>query len=268
METNPRCRAVSASLGRFVVRVLVFVLVAASALTFASAAARAEGVANTEVGPPFADAIRDRQTSWARWEVKEAVIAAAKAPESPQVRDQLVPVLVAAHERNASGYDRLRAAVCTGCETMSADRVRACTTLPAGLEDGWRRRDRIETWVVGGVVTAAYAGAIAATIIERDGDTGRGVATAAGVPIGTLTGIIAVAGATRPVFASSDEKGGSYSTGQKILAASVAVGGAIAGGVIGGWVAHSLADSPGARVTVTAVALTPMYLATLVIIDW
>jgi hypothetical protein len=262
METSPRSRAVSAS---FVVRVLVFVLAAASALTFVSGTARAEGVADAEVGPPLPNALRDRQTSWARWEIKEAVIAAARATASPQERDQFVSVLVTAHAYHAPGYDRLRAAVCTGSETMSADRVRACTTLPAGLEDGWRRSDRIEQWVVRGVATAVYAGAITAAIVERDGDTGRAVATAAGVPYGALAGIVVVAGATRPVFASSDEKGGSYSTGQKILAASVAVGGAIAGGVLGGWVTHSLADSPGACVTVTAVALAPVYLATLVI---
>lgn len=268
METNPRCRAASASLGRFVVRVLVFVLVAASVLTFGVATARAEGVADTELAPLLPDAVRKRQTFWTVWEIDAAVITAAAAAASPQVRDQVVPVLVTAHARHASGYDRLRAAVCMDDETMSAARARACSTLLAGLEDGWRRRDRTEQWVVRGVATAVYAGAITAASVGRDGDSSRGIATAAGVPLGAVTGITVLVVAVGP-FIASDPKQGSASTGHQILAASAVVVGAIAGGVIGGWVAHSLADSPGARAPVTAVGLAPLYLTTLVMtVDW
>ena len=255
--------------GRFTARVPVFVLAAASVLGVVSAPARAEGAADTELDPRLAGAVRRRQTFAVRWEIDKTVIAAAEAPGAPQVRDELVPVLVTAHARHAAGYDRLRAALCTEDGMMSRDRARACSTLPPGLEDGWRRSDHIEQWMVRGVATAAYAGAITAAAVERDESVGRGIATAAGVPVGAAVGIFVLSGVANEVVDRKHAGAGSYSPRDKIVAACFGIGGAIAGSVAGGWVAHALAASPGSRVPVTAVGLAPVYLTTLVItLDW
>jgi len=50
----------------------------------------------------------------------------------------------------------------------------------------------------------------------------------------------------------------------KVVAASLVIGGAIAGGLAGRWAAHRLAVSPGARGPLTAAALAPVYLTAIV----
>jgi hypothetical protein len=248
--------------------VLVSVFAVLSALTIAPAPAHAQGAAGAELGPLLEGAFHYRKNRWASWEVDEAVIDAADSGTS-EVRDRLVPVLVTAHAREAVGYDRLRDAVCEEHEAMSAERARACSTLPGWLEHGWRESDRTEQKVVAGVATVVYAGAITAAFVERNESAGRGIATAAGVPIGAATGITVFGVAVGPLIGSDHAKGGVHTTGDKILVASAVIGGAIAGGVAGGWLAHSLADSPGARAPVTAVALAPVYLTTVfVAMDW
>jgi hypothetical protein len=198
---------------------------------------------------------------WGRWEIDPAVVAGASAIGTPELREQLVPVLADAHAHRALGYDRLRDAVCTNDGSMSGDRARRCSPLPTEAEDGWRRSDRTNRWLGRGAATAVYAGAITAAFVERDHEAGRAIATTAAVPIGALTGMtvlgVLAAGAVRP-------SGRSTSIGAKILLASGLIAGAIAGGVLGGLVAHDLAASPGARAPVIAVALAPIYLTAVI----
>src|SRR5262249_23630211 len=152
---------------------------------------------------------------------------------------------VTARAHHAYGYDRLRADVCTDDEAMSGNRAGACSTMPAGLEDGWRRSDRREQKVVRVVATGVYAGAITAAFVEPDRDAGRGIATAAGAPLGALTGMTVLMVAVSPLIGGAvDAKPGSFWADHQILAASVVLGaevvGAAAGGAAGGWAAHSL----------------------------
>jgi hypothetical protein len=266
-------RACLASPSRFAGRLLVFVFVAASALTLASVPARAEAASDTKLVQPFDGAVRRRRIFATCWEIDEAVITAARAAPEPGVRDQLWPVLFTAYDRHAAGYDRLRDALCTDDESMSADRAHACATLVGGLEEGWRRNDRIEKkqWAIRTVATAAYAGAITVATIERDQSVSRDIATAAGAPIGAAVGVIAFAGVANTILSRDHPMTYSdYSPGGKIFAAGMMIGGALAGGVAGGWVAHSLAASPDSRAGVTLVGLTPVYLTTLVmtVVDW
>jgi threonine/homoserine efflux transporter RhtA len=124
-----------------------------------------------------------------------------------------------------------------------------------------RTLDQTQKWVVRGVATAVYAGAITAAAIERNDSTGRGIATAAGVPMGAAIGMIVLDCVA--VFAVDDghPKIGSHTTGEKLIIATAALGGAVAGGVIGARLSHSAAASPDARAPVTALALAPTYIS-------
>ena len=92
--------------------------------------------------PGLARAIRRATGSWAAWEIDEAVVAGANVMGTPELREQLVPVLAGAQERRALRYDRLRTAVCTDDGAMSAERARVCSTSTAGAERQWRRSKR------------------------------------------------------------------------------------------------------------------------------
>ncbi|HEY4183728.1 MAG TPA: hypothetical protein VGP07_01610 [Polyangia bacterium] len=239
-------------------------------LTLVAAQPSANAGADTAPGARPVEAVRRRSTPWESWEVDAAVISAAEATEAAEARDQLVPALITAHSRQATGYDRLRAAVCADGkgkgdgEEMSPARSKACSTLSAGLEEGWRRRDRTEQWVVRAVATAAYAGAIKGAAVERDASVSRGISTAAGVPMGAVVGIVAFGALGMVVGAENPAKLGHYSRREKVVAASLVIGGAIAGGLAGGWEAHRLGASPSARAPLTAAALAPVYVTTLV----
>ena len=110
-----------------------------------------------------------------------------------------------------------------------------------------------------GAATAAFAGTVTAAIVERHDETGRWIATAAGVPMGALFGMTVGGAAVGPGIARR-EKGGTSSTGDKALMTGSLIAGTVAGGLFGAWAAHSLAASPGSRGTVTGVALAPLYL--------
>jgi hypothetical protein len=192
-------------------------------------------------GPIIARAVRKRAFGW---EIDPAIVAAANVVDTPELNEQLMPVLAAAHERHALGYDRLRNAVCMDDAEMSAERARTCATLPAGAEDDWPQSERGARWLVKGAATAVFAGAVTAAFVERHDDSGRVVATAACVPVTATFGALAL-GAVGPP----------HSTG----ATARMIGGAIAGGVLGGMAAYALAAKPGARAPMTALALAPVY---------
>jgi hypothetical protein len=207
-------------------------------------------------------AVRERAGSIeGRWEIDPAVVAAANVMGTPELYDALVPVLVTARAHQALGYDRLRDAVCDGEGPISDDRAPACATLPADSEDGWRESRRTSRLLMSGAVTAAFAGAVAAAIVERHDETGRWIATAAGVPMGAVIGM-GVAGTVVSPSVARREKSGTSSTGNKALLVGSMIAGTVAGGLFGAWAAHSLAASPGSRGTVTGIALAPMYFGT------
>jgi hypothetical protein len=190
------------------------------------------------------------------WEIDIAVVAAANVMGTPELREQLVPVLVAAHMSRALGYDRLRAAVCTNDGTKSRDRAHACSTLPAEAEREWRASEPPPTnrWLVRGGATVVYAGLITAAHFETKGV--RTIPTLAGVVGGGVAGVTMLVG-----LASAYDYPRNYSEEFALKALSVPC--LIAGSVAGGLAAHALAASSGARAPVTAVGLAPMYLFTL-----
>jgi hypothetical protein len=190
------------------------------------------------------------------WEIDDAVVAAANVMGTPELREQLAPVLVAAHMRRALGYDRLYAAVCTNDGAMSGDRARACSTLPAEAEREWRSSEppRTNRWVVRGVATAVYAGLVTAERFEPDGR--RTLPTLAGVVGGGVAGTTALFAITKALDYPRDRS-------DELVFKALLVSSLIAGGVAGGLVAHAIAASPGARAPATAVGLAPVYLLTL-----
>jgi hypothetical protein len=181
-----------------------------------------------------------QRTSWAR----------------PELREELLPVLFAAHMSRALGYDRLRAAVCTNDGTMSVDRVRVCSTLPADAERAWRASQPPppNRWLVRGGATAVYAGLITAARFETKGV--RTIPTLAGVLGGGVTAfavpLCVAAGHDYPRNASDE-----------FALKALVVPSVVAGSVLGGLAAHAIAASPRARAPVTAIGLAPVYLLTL-----
>jgi hypothetical protein len=246
----------------------VFVLVAAAALMAVSTPARAEDTADPEPGPPLTGAlcdVPDGETSWSCWRIDKKIIAAAETPGATEGRDQLVPVLLTAHARRAAGYDRLRAGVCTEDETMSPDRTRACSTLPAGLEKGWRRTDHIRQWTLAGLETAVYAGAITETTVAPHSSVSRGIATASVVPVGAAAGLMVFdLVATNTILGRNGPLTDAELAGHRTFLTGMTIAGAIVGGVAGGWLAYSHTASPSSRPSVTFWTLTPLYLTSLV----
>lgn len=245
-------------------RLFLLALVTASALALPTAPARADSKTGAELDPLPQQAVRPRRSLWPSWEVDGDVIAAAEAASTPESRERLVPVLVAAGARHALGYDRLRDAVCTPDVAVSADRASACARFPAYAEYDWARSTQATQRFVRVVATVAYAGAITATAVEREHEAGRTIATAAGVPIGVSFGIPVSSAVLVPLVGSHCSPGRCDEVGSVTLAIGGGIGGTIVGGVVGALVARKLAASPGARVPVTTVALAPVYLTTLV----
>ena len=192
-----------------------------------------------------------RQAKDDSWEIDPAIVAAANVMGTSALREQLVPVLTEAHARRAAGYDRLRAALCVD-STMSGNRMRACSTLPAGAEDRWHWNEP-KAWIIRGYSTIAYGAAIATSIAARDGPGGRPLATVAGVAGGFMVGDIAAVGGAMAGGLLHD--GREPDVGAYLLIA----GSSILGGVLGGLAAHALAASPGARVPITVLGFAPLY---------
>ena len=205
-------------------------------------------------GTILAGAVRRPQGN--SWEIDPAIVAAANVLGTSQVRDDLVPLLAEAHAHHALGYDRLRAGLCAEEATMSGNRARACSTLPAQAEDGWRRHGP-RAWLIRGFLTVGYGAAIAASIAARDSEAGRPIATVAGVAGGWVTG--AAAAYYGGVAGGVDDGKSEMNVGFEGLL----IGGTIVGSVLGGLAAHALAASPGARVPVTVIGLAPLYVVSI-----
>jgi hypothetical protein len=190
------------------------------------------------------------------WEIDAAIVAAANVMGTPQLREQLVPVLVAAHMNHAIGYDRLRAAVCTNDGAMSGSRARTCSTLPPEAETGWRASEPPppNRWLVRGGATAVYAGLITAAGFETKGV--RTLPTLAGVLGGGVSGLAV----PLLVAAAYDYP---KNVDEELVLKTLVVPSVVAGSVLGGLAAHAIAASPGARAPATAIGLAPLYLFTL-----
>ena len=125
------------------------------------------------------------------WYVDRALLSVVGRPGDlgPAVRDQLVPVLRAAEERQAIGYDSLRAGVCVANERWSAARAQICGATSPSSEARWREdRQRVRRWWIRLGATVPYAGAVAVTYAGRDSDLGLGIATGAGALAGASAG--------------------------------------------------------------------------------
>ena len=209
--------------------------------------------AETVRGQLFARALRRNQGSMPDWKVDEAVVAAANVLGSPELREQLVPVLVAAQAHRALGYDRLRDALCTDDGTMSSDRRQACWSSPAGAEEEWHRTMRPWQWLARAGVTAAYGGIVAMSYVNRNHPDDRQMSTLSGVVGGVMVAeaVLFSATAYRRTQDDSFEFAGRF------------LGSALAGAVIGGVTFHALGRSPDARAPLTAVGLAPAYVAAL-----
>lgn len=192
-----------------------------------------------------------RKTGVFTWEVDPAVVAAANVIGTSELREQLVPVLADAYAHHALGYDRLRAAVCAHDEAMSGNRARECSTLPSQAEQEWRRTG-VRPWLTRGALTVGYGGAVALTYATRDKEVSRGFATAAGVVGGFVTGIAAVYYGGKAVNYDVDH--------QDVGFEALMVAGFVAGSVLGGIGAYTLAAPPRARAPVTAAGLAPLYI--------
>ena len=78
---------------------------------------------------------------------------------------------------------------------------------------------------------------------------------------------VTVVGVVVGSIEASRQKRGLSSAGDKVLLTSALIAGAAAGAAYGGWAAHRLAASSGARGPVTAIALAPVYLGTVLSIN-
>lgn len=201
----------------------------------------------------FARALRENHTSWAHWEVDEAVVAAANVLGTAELREQLVGLLVAAHTHQALGYDRLREAVCASDATMSSARARACSTLPAAAEHEWTHRYRRWQWTIRGVGAVAGAGLVTAAFLTRHQADSRRIPTAVAIPGGAIAGIDAAVLASIVRQNKDDED----------FLPFWVVGGMLGGAVVGGLGVHELAAWPGARAPLTALAFAPIYMVVL-----
>jgi hypothetical protein len=174
---------------------------------------------------------------------------------SPEIREQLVSVLASAHAHHALGFDRLRDSVCNAEDVMSNERARACSLLPAGVEEEWPQSGRAVRWLAKGALTAAFVGAVTAAAVERHEDAGRVIATSAGVTTGATIGFAMV---------DARRRTSTYGSLRRDL---LLISGAAIGGALGGLATYALADRPGGRAPATAVALTPLYFSLVVSLD-
>jgi hypothetical protein len=191
----------------------------------------------------FGRVVRDDERGWHVDRALLSVIGLASA-SSREVRDQLASALATAAEREAAGFDSLRAAVCVGNERWSAERTRICGETNATSEAGWREeRKRTQGLTIRLAATVPYAAAVAVAYAGRDSDVGIGVATGAGVLAGASVGILLGAWAA---LADSDDD---------VIEVGMVLG-TIALGIAGGFAAHAAVDdAPDWRAPLTAGAL-------------
>ena len=143
------------------------------------------------------------------------------------------------------------AAVCAHDEATSGNRARERSTPPAQAEHE-PLRTGVRPWLTRGALTVGYGGAVALTYATRDREVSRGLATAAGVVGGFVTGIAAVYFGGKAVNYDVNH--------QDVGFEALMIAGLVVGSVLGGIGAHTLAAPPGARAPVTAVGLAPLYI--------
>jgi hypothetical protein len=180
------------------------------------------------------------------WYVDRALLSVIARPGDlrPEARDRLLPVLRAAEERRAIGYDSLRAGLCVAGEPWSGERARMCGDPSARSEAGWGEdRERVWRWSMRLGATVPYLGAVAVAYVRRDSDLGLGIATGAGALAGASVGILLGAWAA---LADADPD---------YVEVAVVLGAAVLG-TLGGIAAHAAVDdSPEWRTPLTAGAL-------------
>jgi hypothetical protein len=191
------------------------------------------------------------------WEIDPALLAAVQATEAPDLRGRLGPTLRAAQARRAHGYDTLRAAACPKGAADPPELRSACAAASRSSEKSWMA-DHDRGGAVAAVVaaTAIVGGTVAAAHAWRNDGFGRGIATGAGV----VGGMTAGAGLGSLIVLRSHP---SKSEGETI--AALILGGALAGGILGGVAAYHLAEEPDARLPVAVAGLALPYLLTIAI---
>ena len=176
------------------------------------------------------------------WYVDRALISVLGYPSlTGEARDQLAPLLRAAEDRRAIGFDTLRAAVCVGNERWSPERARICGETSVGAEARWREdQARPRRWAIRLGATVPYAAAVAVAYAGRDSDLGLGVATGAGALAGASVGILLAGWAA---LSDADDD---------LVEVSMVLG-TIVLGTLGGIAAHAAVDdSPNWRAPLTA----------------
>jgi hypothetical protein len=191
----------------------------------------------------FARAVREGDHGWY---VDPALLSVLGRPNawSSDARDQLAPVVRAAEQRHAVGFDSVRAAVCVANERWSAERAQICRETSARSEARWREdRGRVRRWTIRLGATVPYVAAVAVASAARDSDLGLGIATGAGALAGASVGVLLGAWAA---LADADPD---------FVEAGVVVG-AVLLGTLGGFAAHAAVDdSPDWRAPLTGGAL-------------
>jgi hypothetical protein len=184
------------------------------------------------------------------WYVDPALLSViGRAGEwGPDARDRLAPVVRAAEQRRAIGFESLRAMVCVAGERATAERGEICRATSASSEAAWRAdRGRGQRWAIRLGATLPYGGAVAVAYAGRNSDVGLGVATGAGALAGASLGVLLGAWAA---LADADED---------FVEASMLVGSVLLG-TLGGVAAHAaVQNSPDWRAPLTAgVLLVPL----------
>jgi hypothetical protein len=203
---------------------------------------------------PEAVSIRQRALAYAvrgtgNKHVDPAVLFVSSQDDSPIVLDRLTPVLNAAAEKHAAGFDRLYANLCRDRSGAAApQRTNACESLHDEHEANWTGYGKAIVTSV--VATTLVAGAITTAYLARHSEGSRAIATSSGIVGGLLIG-----GAIGVGLQGHDRSGAG--------SAALLWTGVLAGSIGGGVAAYFASRSPGARAPTTGVALALPYIVTL-----
>lgn len=176
---------------------------------------------------------------------------------SPTMRARTVPLLAAAYDAHAGGYELLRRLLCTDEAGPPALDGATCGRYPVVAEDGWKRRRLHQRLAWRTTVAVGLAGAaVAVGVVARNNELGR--VTAAGA-------VAAGAGLTTlAVFTQANRH--STPLGRGIATAYGLIWGAILG-VSGGVVTYLATGEPGqGRAWTTAAGAALASISTLTMI--
>jgi hypothetical protein len=218
---------------------------------------------NAEVARQKAFAQLVRSDEYA-WELEDALPFLLDADPSPVLRNQLVPVLEEAQRQSVQDKgqggeaETLYRHICAELDQASFERRTACARGPTG---GFQASpSRVKHPVLDVSLTLAAAGFVAGTYAARNSDSGRAMATGAGVFGGATLGFLTGAAIAAQNAGAFYHKGG-FDKGLSALL----LGTTIAGGVLGGVAAYYATSSPTARTPVAGLGLAIPYFAFLVI---